>query len=1214
MDLPTAYWHQLVADLERIDITLPESLRLVIIGGEKVLPEPVKCWQEYIAKSGKNLQLINTYGPTEATVSSTLYRIGNGNYFEGGEVPIGRPLAHSRAYILDSNLQQVPIGVPGELYIGGDSLARGYLNRPELTNEKFIQNPFSNSTSERLYKTGDLVRYLPDGNINFIGRIDNQVKVRGFRIELGEIEAVLNAHPQVKQAVVIVQENISGEKSLIAYLVLNQSLKINELREFIKQKLPDYMVPNAFVTLDTLPLTPNGKIDRKALPAGNEKITREGEYVAPRSHREEIIANIFANLLGVEKIGIHDNFFNLGGHSLLATRLMSRLREAFSLEIPLRTLFEYSTVAELEAKLTSLQATNSGLTLPPIQPRNHDRELPLSWSQERLWFFNQLEGESSTYNMSGAFRISGNLDINALSQAFSEILRRHEILRTSFQIVNGAPVQVIHPEATIKLNLVDLQQYPEQERQNLIEKLKIEVATTPFNLENAPLIRCSLLHVSAKEYILLPAMHHIVSDGWSIGILIQELSTLYQAFSEEKASPLTELPIQYGDFAIWQKQCLSGEILETQLNYWKQKLDGVPKQLNLPIDHPRTPLISFKGKQESFELNPELTQKLKQLTLESGTTLYMTLMAAFKILLCYYSQQEDIVVGSPIANRNNKTLEPLIGLFLNTLVLRTDLSGNPTFIELLSRLRNNCLQAYENQDVPFQQIINELNIERDPSLPALVQAAFIFQNTPKISLEIPDLTISEIKIKSQAAKTDLTLSMEEKGEKIIGDFEYSTDLFEAKTIAQIIDNFCKIIEIIVVNQEQTISEIILALTSDTLPLKTNGKIEPKTLTTPKLEISQEYEYIPPRTQTEHKLVQIWSSLLNVDSIGIKDNFFDLGGHSLLAVRLMSEIQQKFDKNLPLAALFQSPNIEKLALLLNSESSAELWSPLVPIQKNGSLTPLFGVPGTGGNVLYFNHLAEYLGSNQPFYGLQLQGLDGETQPHESIEEIAKQYIQAIQTIQPVGPYFLVGHSFGGHVIFEMATQLQSMGESVAYVGILDIAAPIEEFKNRDDYSNWDNAQWICKIADGLEGIIGEKLFVSYENLTSLSPEQQIYDFKEKLETVGFLPPQTDIKLVSGLLKVIQTQLQIEYLPQNTSTTKITLFQAQESKYQSENLFHLERDTTWGWNQFSDEEVEIHIVPGSHNSIMSEPHVKLLAEKLQNSLEQARTINTKKVKIK
>ncbi|MEM6401890.1 MAG: amino acid adenylation domain-containing protein, partial [Cyanobacteria bacterium P01_D01_bin.116] len=1206
LDLPTAYWHQLVADLASSDVALPESLRLVIIGGEKVLPEPVRCWQEYVVKSGKsnNLQLINTYGPTETTVSSMLYKIGSSNSCE--DVPIGRPLAHSQAYILDKNLQQVPIGVPGELYIGGNTLARGYLNRPELTNEKFIQNPFSNSKSQRLYKTGDLVRYLPDGNIIFIGRIDNQVKVRGFRMELGEIETVLNSHPQIQQAIVIVREDIPGEKSLVAYLVLNQSLTIGKLREFIRKKLPDYMVPNAFITLDTLPLTPNGKIDRKALPAGNEKITREQEYVAPRSHGEEIIANIFANLLNVQNVGIHDNFFYLGGHSLLATQLISRLREAFSLEIPLRTLFEYPTVAELEAKLTSLQTTSSGFTLPPVEPRNRNQELHLSWAQERLWFFNKLEGESATYNMSGALRISGNLDINALSQALSEIVRRHEVLRTSFPIVNGTPVQIIHPEATMKLDVVDLQQYPEQERQNLIEKLQTEVATTPFDLENAPLIRCSLLHISAEEYVLLPAMHHIVSDGWSIGVLLREISTLYQAFSAGKPSPLTELPIQYGDFAVWQKQWLSGEILENQLNYWKQKLDGAPQQLNLPIDHPRTPVMTFKGKQESFEFNAELTQKLKKLTLRSGATLYMTLLAAFKVLLCYYSQQEDIVVGSPISNRNSKQIESLIGIFINTLVIRTDLSGNTTFLELLSRLRKNCLQAYEHQDVPFQQVITELNIERDPSLPPLVQAAFIFQNTPNFSLEMPNLTINKVKIKSQAAKTDLTLSMEEKEEKIIGDLEYNIDLFEPETIAQIIDNFSKIVETIVINQQQTISEIITALTSDNLPLKANAK------STLKPQITQEHEYVAPRTEAEHRLAQIWSSLLNVDSVGVKDNFFNLGGHSLLAVRLISEIQQQFQKNLPLAALFQSPTIEQLAIALRTQSFPRFNKILVPIQPNGSLPPLFCVPGADGQVFNFYHLARYLGAEQPFYGLQAKALDGESLPLDSIEEIATANIQAIQKVQEVGPYFLAGYSLGGHVAFEMATQLQQMGESVAYVGMLDVTAPTSEVaRYKNNFSHWDDAKWICEMASGIEEILGENLLLKYETLASLTAEQQINYFKQQLERVGFFPPQTDNKLVSGLLQVFRTRFQIHYVPHQISTTNITLFRAADINFKDINSEEIKssehfQNPAWGWNQFCDGEVEIYTVPGDHLSILSEPHVKTLAEKIQKSLEQSRNM--------
>ena len=607
-----------------------------IIGGEALSDKQTYFWQQYAPQ----MRLINEYGPTETVVGCCIYEVGK-KAVTGSNIPIGRPISNTQIYILDSQLQPVPIGVPGELYIGGDGLARGYHKHPELTRAKFIPNPFNNCQSDRLYKTGDLARYLPDGNIEFLGRIDNQVKLRGFRIELGEIEASLNSHPQIQQGVVIATEDHPGNKRLVAYVVWSdESLSANKLREFLKSKLPEYMVPSAFVTLDNLPLTPNGKVDRQSLPAPDGEIIREPEYVAPR-----------------------------------------------------------------------------------------------------------------------------------------------------------------------------------------------------------------------------------------------------------------------------------------------------------------------------------------------------------------------------------------------------------TAIEL-------------------------------------------------------------------------------------------------------------------------------------------------------------------------QLTQIWSEVLNITLVGVQDNFFELGGHSLLAVRLISQIQKHFQINLPLATLFQSPTIEQLGVVLGSDSSPKLWSPLVPIQPHGSLPPFFCVPGTGGNVLYFHHLARYLGSDRPFYGLQALGLDGETQPLQTIEEIAWQYIKAIQTVQPVGPYFLGGHSFGSIVAFEMANQLQSIGESVAYVAILDTPAPISQVDRKEDSSNWDDAKWICNIALIVEELFGENLKISHQALASLTPEEQINYFKEQLEMVGVLPPQADIKLVRGLLQVYRTQAQIDYLPDNASATPITLFCALEEKNsQQENSSDLFLEPAWGWNQFCDGEVEIHTVPGSHLSMMSEPHVKVLAEKLQKSLEQA-----------
>ncbi|NEO70811.1 non-ribosomal peptide synthetase, partial [Moorena sp. SIO3H5] len=761
---------------------------------------------EELLKTSK--QVWNLYGPTEATIWSAVAQVDN--KFSASFVPIGKAINNTTIYILDSHLQPVPIGVPGELYIGGDGLARGYLNRQELTSEKFITNPFCSSNSQRLYKTSDLARYLPDGNIEFIGRIDNQVKIRGFRIELGEIEAVLSTHPQIEQAVVIATEDISGNKRLVTYYVSeNESLTTNQVREFLKQKLPDYMVPSAFVSLDNLPLTPNGKVDRFALPAPDGVFTRVEEYLAPRTPTEEIIANIFANVLGVKDAGIHDNFFEIGGHSLLATQLISQMRVTFNREIPLRYVFEFPTIAELEPKLTQLLTTEDQLSLPPIQPRTDSEQLPLSSAQERLWFLNQLEGSSATYNMPGALRITGNLAINTLEQALSEIINRHEVLRTSFTTVNGTPTQVIHPHSTININVLDLQQCPEPERETILQQLLQQEATTPFDLEVAPLIRCKLWQLDTTEYVLALTMHHILSDGWSIGILIEELSSLYQAFCVGAPSPLPQLPIQYADFALWQRQWLSGEILETKINYWKQALFGAPKLLQLATDYPRPTVSTYQGRTESFSLNTELTQKLQTLSRESGTTLFMTLLAAFGTLLHRYSGQEDILIGTPIANRNRREIEPLIGFFVNTLVIRTDLSGNPCFRELLRRVRSVTLDAYAHQDVPFEKLVEQLQPERSLNYNPLFQVLFNMLDFEEKELELPGVKLEKIDTIEADSKFDLTLYAAKKNQKIELKIVYNVKLFLPKRIRFFLNQFNQLITQIVAYPNHPISSYSL---------------------------------------------------------------------------------------------------------------------------------------------------------------------------------------------------------------------------------------------------------------------------------------------------------------------------------------------------------------------------------------------------------------------
>ncbi|MEN8218026.1 MAG: amino acid adenylation domain-containing protein [Pseudomonadota bacterium] len=768
VNIPPAYWQQW---LNLPEFVLNNSLKLIIVGGDVMLPE----WPPM-----NSIRLINAYGPTEATITTTTFEITS--QFDGKThpIPIGRPLANKTVYILDTYNNPVPIGVRGELHIGGASLARGYLNRPELTAEKFIKNPFSEGS--RLYKTGDLARYLPDGNIEYLGRIDNQVKIRGFRIELGEIEAVLVQHPAVRENAVIVHE-----KRLVAFFVPHQGqLNNNELRGFLKDRLPDYMIPSAFVPMEELPLTPNGKIDRHALLNQGYQLS-ENPFVAPRTPEEELLAGIWSSVLGVEKVGIHDNFFELGGHSLLATQIVSRLRDSFSVELPLRHLFESPTIAGLSEQLKVIHRDQA---LPPITPLKRDQPRPLSFAQQRLWFLDQLEGENVIYNLSTALCLEGPLHRAALEQSLQEIVQRHESLRSCF---NGTPLAQFSSN-TYKLSEIDLQKLPQKERLKKVQQLANQEAQRPFDLSKGPLFRTSLLQLGPESHILVLTMHHIISDGWSKGIFNRELSTLYTAFSQGQPSPLAPLPIQYADFAHWQRQWLTGKILEKQLDYWKQQLAGAPALLELPTDHPRPAIQRYQGQTESLQFSPDLTSQLKTLSQQFGTSLFMTLLSAFATLLSRYSGQNDIVIGTPIANRTHHQIEPLIGFFVNTLVLRLDLSGHPRFDELLKRVRRVALEAYAHQDLPFEQLVEELKPERTLSHTPLFQVMFVLQNAPMEHLELPGLTLTALELESVIAKFDLTLSLEETADRLEGTLEYNTDLFERATIKRMMGHFQTLLE------------------------------------------------------------------------------------------------------------------------------------------------------------------------------------------------------------------------------------------------------------------------------------------------------------------------------------------------------------------------------------------------------------------------------------
>jgi len=1315
------------------------ALRIMLTGGDKLHQYPL---------TSIPFKLVNNYGPTENTVVTTSgLVVYNGT--DDASPHIGRPITNTQVYILDNHLQPVPIGVPGELYIGGAGLARGYLNRPELTAERFISNPNSDRPSSRLYKTGDKARYLPDGNIEYLGRLDNQVKIRGFRIEPGEIEAVLSQHPFVQESVVVARDDTPGDKRLVAYLVLdlkskalpeqvsqwqreqvsewltlyeqtysqsqtstkdkmfntagwnrsytgqpipasemrervdstvarilsvspnrvleigcgtglllsriaptcsqywgtdyskaaiqqvehlvqaveglkhvrllhqmadnfedipvcgfdtvilnsivqyfpsveyllqviegamgaigfsgtifvgdvrslpllsvyhsavrltraedslnivqwqqlvNQSLAAEEelvidpsffialtqrypeiaiveiqpkrgnyrnelsqfrydvtlhvgtsapptkvipwhnwqqnqlslaeihlklvqeqpellgvrrvanqrvqqalqigewlehppsavstvgelrqllsqqpaggidpeefwelgqqvpytvhlswweasqdgcydvvfcrtsskegslaagaiafwdtqtvthspltrytnnplggklvqklvplVREFIQQKLPNYMVPQAFVLLDALPLTPNGKVDRRALPTPDIATRNLSTgFVAPRTPTEAKLAQIWSEVLGVERIGVNDNFFELGGHSLLATQVIYRLRESFQVELPLRCLFESPTIAELDKSISQHRLTNSGLIAPAIAPvpRNADH-LPISLNQLEFWLLKQFYPDLPIYNIPLVYRFTGLLNLTALSQSLGEIMRRHEALRTGLPLVDGQVVQKIVPEGVLPFSVVDMREFSASKtsREALVQRLVTEEINQLFDLAQAPLWRVKLLRYDETEHIFIVTMHHSISDGWSVGVFLKELTALYKAFCNGKPSPLPNLPLQPADFAVRERQWLVvGQVKESHLDYWKQQLAGAPPVLQLPTDRKRSPVITYKGASQSLLLPLNLTIALKKYSRQQNVTLFVTLLTAFKILLFHYSGQSDIIVGVPFANREPVETEALIGCFLNTLPIRTSVAGNPSFPELLSRVRSVVTAGHDHQQLPFVKLLEALQPKRVPSYLPLIQVQFNFPFALP-TLELSNLTVQLVACENDfPAELDLDVSL---FGHTSGSLEfywgYKTDLFDGSTIERMTNQFLAFLESIVTNPDQKLADFSLLFkqgNADRPAINLECQVDSYTCTASSSS-SDTVSFVPPRTPTEEAIAAIWCDVLGIEQVGIHDNFFELGGHSQLAIQVMYRLGNTFQVELPLRFLFEQPTVAGLAAALNT---------------------------------------------------------------------------------------------------------------------------------------------------------------------------------------------------------------------------------------------------------------------------------------------------------
>ncbi len=773
-------------------------------------------------------RLWNLYGPSEDTTYSTGTEVALGTPGINREPDIGRPLAGSTAFVLDGSLGMMPaimsVGVPGELCLGGEALARGYLNRPELTAERFVPDPFGGLGS-RLYRTGDRARWRSDGALELLGRMDRQVKVRGFRIELGEIEAALSGHPAVREAAVTAPADASGDRRLVAYVSATEGsgpLDVAALGVYLGSRLPSFMVPSTWVELAALPLTRTGKVDHKALPAPGETATGAA-YEAPRTATEEMLAGIWGDLLRRERVGVHDNFFALGGHSLLATQVVSRLRDRLEVELPVRALFEQPTVAGLAVLLAG---PGQGGAQGPIVALPRDAEgggtFPASFAQRRLWFLDRLEPGSAVYNMPLALllegeSIEGELAEDQLAAVFGELARRHETLRTTFASGDDGPLQVVHPAAAwpFALASIDLSALGEEERRRELTRRVAEESLRPFDLASGPLLRGTLVRLADRENALLLTLHHVISDGWSMGVLVREVTALYAAAVAGRplGEALPPLPVQYADFSVWQSRRLSGETLRREIEHWREKLAGVPPFLELPTDRPRPPVQTFGGRSLPLWLEPGLTGRLSALALETGTTLFMVLLAGFETLLGIYSGAEDLAVGTPIAGRNRAELEGLIGFFVNSLVLRGDLSGDPSFVDLLGWVREDTLSGYTHQDLPFEKLVEEVKPERSRAHSPIFQVMFALQNAPMGGgSELPGLTMRPLAGSETAAKYDLTLVLTEGGEGgsgIGGSLEYNVDLFDAPTMVRMLDHWRGLLEGVVAGSGSRLSALPL---------------------------------------------------------------------------------------------------------------------------------------------------------------------------------------------------------------------------------------------------------------------------------------------------------------------------------------------------------------------------------------------------------------------
>ncbi|MFF5205887.1 amino acid adenylation domain-containing protein [Streptosporangium sp. NPDC000396] len=1005
---------------------LPQ-LRTLIVGGDVFSPKLVEHWSD-------GRQMINAYGPTEATVCATM----GTDLPTDATAPIGRPVWNTRVYVLDEAMRPVPVGAAGELYVAGIGVARGYLNRPGMTAERFVADPFG-PVGSRMYRTGDRVRWNLGGQLEFVGRVDGQAKIRGFRIELGEIDAVLAQYPGVTQAAAVIREDRTGDKQIAAYVVTGGETRqsdalVPSLRTFLRDRLPEHMVPAGFVVLDALPLTANGKLDRRSLPAPEFDVRGGGR--APRTPREEILCGLFAEVLDVSGIGIDDGFFDLGGHSLLATRLISRARSVLGVELAIQDLFETPTVAGLAERLDG-----AGDARPALRPASRPERVPLSFAQQRLWFLNQLEETSATYNLPLAVRLSGELDRDALLLALGDVLERHESLRTVFPIFEGTPYQRVLPieQARLDLSVVDTSGAE-------LPGLLTDASYRGFDLAAELPVRAHLFALGATEHVLLLVVHHIAGDGWSMAPLARDVTVAYSARCRGGAAVWSPLPVQYADYTLWQRELLgtekdAGSSISRQLDYWGGQLAGLPQESSIPADRPRPTVLGSRGGEVELRIDAGLHRQLTEFARECRSSVFMVVHAGLAALMARSGAGADLVIGSVIAGRTDHALDELVGFFVNTLVLRTDTTGDPSFRELLRRVRETDLMAFANQDVPFERLVEVVNPARSLSRHPLFQVMLAFQNNRDAVLELPGILASPEPVELGVAKFDLSFNIGERFDShgspdgISGAIEYSLDLFDRGSVEAIAEWLVRLLgEVMAEPDRPVVRTYVLDEGLRPVPDGVTGELyvsgaglraerfvadpfgEPGSLMYATGDVvrrtaSGVLEFVErvqdrtrpaepdgavgvrgPRSPREEILCELFAEVLGVSEVGIDEEFFDLGGHSLLATRLVSRIRAVLGVELSVRSLFEYPTVAQLAEALAPTDSAR--PPLVPVERPDRIPLSFAQ-----QRLWFLHRLE---GPSPTYNMPLAlRLSGELD-REALRQALHDVIDRHETLRTVFP--------------------------------------------------------------------------------------------------------------------------------------------------------------------------------------------------------------------